>query len=183
MGAAFSDSKRYIVWKPWLHYHEVLLPVQCPWTARELYQAKFRILAKLRSWGTTVGRDEGLQFDIHMVLDELEICVQELLAVAKQCPDELQVMLFVPSGVGEDTQIAKELQDRVYMETGVRNKPTFAKGNALATGWIGVPPVSKLGDIKYSWQGTVHVLGMRLCPDTKFILGSWTRVSWLCVSA
>ncbi len=100
-------------------------------------------------------------FDIRMVIDELEIRVQELLAVAKQCLDELQVMLFVPSGVGEDTQIAKELQDRVFMETGIRNKPTFAKGDALATGWIGVPPVSKLRDIKYSWQSTVHVLGMR----------------------
>ncbi len=72
-GPAVSDAKRYTVWKPWLHYHEMLPPVQCPWTAREFYQAKFRILAKLRSWGTTFGRDEGLWFDIRMVIDELEI--------------------------------------------------------------------------------------------------------------
>ncbi len=161
VGPAFSDTKRYTVWKPWLHHHEMLLPVQCPWTSRELYQAKFRLLAELRSWGTTFGRDEGLWLDIRMVIDELEMRMRELLAVAKSCPDELQVMLFVPSGVGEDSLIAKEIQEKVFLETGHRGRPGFAKGDGVATGWIGVPPVSKLRDIKYSWQSPVHTLGMR----------------------
>ncbi len=52
-------------------------------------------------------------YDVRKVMAHMEMRLQELLSIIKLCPDEAQVMLFVPAEVGEDSMFAREVQQRV----------------------------------------------------------------------
>ncbi len=113
------------------------MPVQCPWTSRELYQAKFELLNLLRSWGTDFGRDEGMWYDVRIVMDLMDMRIPELLSIVKLCPDETQVTLPVRPGVGQETMIAREAQHRVFQEIDTLQHAEFCEGlgNRHRMGW------------------------------------------------
>ncbi len=80
----------------------------------------------LRASCTDFGRDEGMWFDVRIVIAKMEMSIAELMSLRKECTDDVELMLFLPDGIGRECPLAYKVQQRALQETGEPNQTRFA---------------------------------------------------------